>query len=511
MRRVPNGLRPKALPHNPTAITIGGMIPSKSFAAVVAFLLAAAARGGDAPAPATSAVTPATTPSTSPSSSIHVVAKGTLVPDVSGDAIFEAVGPLEVRVRAKQYAGELVVVSAAGDGALVKKGDIILQIDSAPAERELALANNELVLAEANLVKAKDDARLGETADGVALALAQKELENAGAALKWFESAEGPDMVKQAEVMLKMAKDQIEDQGDELDQLKKMYKTEDLTTATADIVVKRAVRQLSRSQEMLGITQNQTGKVKELTFPQTRFTSEQAVKKAKVALEQLESAQAQSRVARATSLVSAQIAQEKATQKVAELRLDVAQLKVAAPSDGVVYWGFMQNGAWQNPNPRALLAGEKAAAQQILLTLAYPGKLRAVLNVPENKLAFVVAGQAADVAPKLLPERRYEGKVSSIARTATARGGVTGFEVEIDAGDLDGRLSPGMTAVVKVETAKIEDVVVVPVGAVEGNKVKVMVEGKGEVEREVVTGRSDGKMVEIVKGLGVGEKVTVKQ
>jgi multidrug efflux pump subunit AcrA (membrane-fusion protein) len=460
----------------------------------------AAVRADDAPGGAAPAAAPKT----------HTVARGALSLDFSGDGVFEPVDPVEVRLRPRAFGGDLLVASSAADGKAVKKGEVVLEIDAEPVRRELAGAENDLVLARANTKKAKEDVRLGDAADAVALDSAAKELDNAKVALKWFEVAEGPDLIKQADLQSKMARDGIEDQQDELDQLKKMYKTEDLTTATADIVVKRAVRQLTRSQEMLGITDNQSRKIKEIQHPQTKFNAEQAVKKADVALEQLKVTQEQAKVARSTALVAAEIAQAKAEQKVSELKGDLAQLKVTAPADGVVYWGMMQNGAWQNPNPRALEKGEKVTPQQVVAVIAAPGKLRGSVAVAENKLAAIQPGQKATVTPKLLPQTKYDGTVSRIAKTTSTIAGASGFEVEIDLDAVDARLAPGMSAAIKIEAGKAENVLLVPTSAVEGGKVKVAAEGKAEEEREVVTGRTDGKMVEVVKGLAEGEKVVVK-
>ena len=65
-------------------------------------------------------------------------------------------------------------------------------------------------------------------------------MKEAEESVKWFETVDGPQMLKGVELNLEQAKNQMNDKGDELDQLKKMYKSEELTNDTADIVVKRA-------------------------------------------------------------------------------------------------------------------------------------------------------------------------------------------------------------------------------------------------------------------------------
>jgi multidrug efflux pump subunit AcrA (membrane-fusion protein) len=432
----------------------------------------------------------------------HTAVRGNLTVTIEGDATLESVDAFEVRVRPKAYVAEWAVASSVENGQVVKKGDVVLEIESSGIKRELVAAESELMLAKANARKAEEDARLGEMADRLAMAESERSLENAKVALKWFEEKDGPNMLKQAEIQLKGVMDNIEDQEDELAQLKKMYKSEELTSATADIVIKRAVRQLERSKQMSTITQDHVAKTKEVSMPQGKEAAEMAVKKADVALAQLKVAQAQGAVARSAAVTGAQVALGRAEQKVADLRADLEQMSVKSPVDGVVYWGGLAGGQWQNNAAKALKRGEKVAPQLVIMTIAPAGKMKAVIAVPEAKVASVAVGQAAQVSPKLLSEKKYDGKVTAISRTAGARAGASGFDVTLDLPEVDERLAPGMTAAVRIAAGEARDVVLLPVSAVKDGKVKT-----DAGERAVKVGRTDGKMVEIVEGVKEGEKV----
>lgn len=444
-----------------------------------------------------------------PAQKLHRVQRGVLHIVIEGEATFEPVDAQEVRIRPRAYAGELVVTSVAAAGASVKKGDVILEIDPTHLLRDLDAASGELTVAKANYRKATEDARLGDLSDKIALEASQRELDNARTNLKWFDEVDGPNATKGGDIQVKDFKDRMDDQSDELDQLKKMYKTDDLTTATADIVIKRAVRGLERAKEQLPIVQDMARKTKEVANPQTRSGLEIAVKRAEVALAQLQVAQEQGKVAREHAAATAKLALTKAQQKVSDLSTDKDALKVAAGADGVVYYGALVGGQWQNVNPKALRAGEKLAAQQVLMTLITPGKLAAVMVVPENKVSMVQVGAKAQVTPKLLPTLNTKGTVTWIARVAAARGGASGFEVQMDLSGADPRLCPGMTAVTKLAPQKIEGVLVVPANCVKEGKSLVHRGGKDE-EREVMVGRSDGKNLEIVDGLAEGEEVLAR-
>src|SRR4051794_36094921 len=112
---------------------------------------------------------PATGPSTVPAREKETltVKRGSINASIDADGYFEAIDPVEVRVRPKQYQGELLILSAAPNGASAKAGESILEIDPKELNRQLAAAENELLAAQANAEKAQADLTLGEQADAL--------------------------------------------------------------------------------------------------------------------------------------------------------------------------------------------------------------------------------------------------------------------------------------------------------------------------------------------------------
>src|SRR5206468_776794 len=173
-----------------------------------------------------------------------VVKRGAIHPHIDADGFFEPIDPLEVRVRPEAFVGDLKIVSLAAHGASVKKGGVLLELEGDALKHQIAAADADLANATASVAKAKTDLELGEQADQIAMKVQEKDLANAKAALQWFDDVDGNQMITSAQMQTRTAKAAVEDQQDELDQLKKMYKSEELTNATADIVVKRALRNL---------------------------------------------------------------------------------------------------------------------------------------------------------------------------------------------------------------------------------------------------------------------------
>src|SRR5262249_48729784 len=140
----------------------------------------------------------------------------------------------------------LTVTKVAGHGAAVKKGDSILELEATHYNWAMEAAKNELANARANLKKVEFDGDLAVKQEALSLRMQEDMVKNAEAGVQWFEKVDGPQMLMQQELLVKQLKDSVGDQEDELDQLKKMYQSEELTNATADIVTKRAVRRLEQ-------------------------------------------------------------------------------------------------------------------------------------------------------------------------------------------------------------------------------------------------------------------------
>jgi multidrug resistance efflux pump len=333
----------------------------------------------------------------------------------------------------------------------------------------------------------------------------QQETKNAESAVKWWEQVDGPQMLTSAELQVKMSRANVEDQEDELDQLKKMYKGEDLTSQTADIVIKRSVRQLDVSKTMSKMTEERSEKTETHTYPIARQSVADALEASKQRLEMLKAAQAHAAVLRKTALSSAKLAAAASEKKLNDLKKDQALFTVKAPSDGTVLYGYSSGGSWTGADPKTMRPGERLTSGSIVMTLFKPGDLKVELTVPEAQSGWVKQGIKARVTPVAFPELSYDGTCAAPAPKPGA--GSLSFATTINVGDVDPRIVPGMKATVRVDGGEADGVLLVPVGAVTGGKVWVHGKDGQDTQKDVTTGRSDGKMIEIKQGLSEGDQV----
>jgi hypothetical protein len=438
------------------------------------------------------------------------VRRGDIATTIELDGYFEPTESYEVRIRPKAYQGELLIAAAPSSGATVKKAESLLQIDADELNKQVSAAENELNAARANFAKAQADVQLGEAGDALAMKIQQNELSNAEAGLKWWEAVDGAHMLKGAELAVKAAKDSVEDQTDELDQLKKMYKSEELTNATADIVVKRALRARERAQVMQGMQEAREGKVKGFDYNVQRQKLLFAIEQQKQALAELSAKQAQSAVTRKTALVGAQMALDKAQTKFDELKEDQVQFATEAPFDGVVYAGEFQQGRWPAAaNPRALRKDEKVQPGAVALTLVPAGKLRLTIDVPENKLQYVKPDMKLRVIPLVATDAVTTGTIGAPSASPINKDNMQAYPTPVALEKLDPRLAAGQRATARIDV-EATNVLLVPSSALSKGRVKVRTADGKTQWRDVITGHSDGDVTEIRDGVTEGEQVITK-
>ena len=434
---------------------------------------------------------------------------GALNASVEAQGYFEPVDPLEIRIRPKAYSGDLTITSVVPNGAKVKKGDVVLQIDPVTIDKQLLAAENEVTASHATLTKAQADAKLGAAQDELSLKVQTEATQRAQDEVKWFADVDGPNILLEADQVVKNVKANVDDQQDELNELKKMYKTDDLTTDTADIVVKRAVRNLENTKIALKIQTEMADKTKKEVYPARKLQVEEAAKQAEYQLEQLQTAQAQSKVLRETGLVTALAATKAADEHLADLKKDKEKLIVVAPEDGVVLYGQLTNGGFQGADERSFRTGEKITPNQVVMTFYTPGKLRLHVDLAEAKFFQIRPSSKATMSPVAFPHEKLEGKTDrSPAQPIVTQQGPQ-YVLTVECAKQDKKLAPGMRANLQVEAPGTETAILVPTTAVADGKVWIQTD-EGVEKRAVVVGKSDGKHTEIKQGLSDGDQVLVE-
>ncbi len=165
--------------------------------------------------------------------------KSPLKVTVDLDGVFEAQTAHEISIKPEEWS-MLTVESAAEHGAQVRQGDVLLSLETEKLDRAIADLRAELGLSEIALKQDEDHLRALEKTTPMDLETSQRAARVAEEDRKYFFEVDRPFRLKSAEFGLKVAKEFLEYDEEELHQLEKMYKADDITEETEQIVLKRA-------------------------------------------------------------------------------------------------------------------------------------------------------------------------------------------------------------------------------------------------------------------------------
>ncbi len=446
----------------------------------------------------------ATQPATPPKTPAHTVKRGTISVDIQTDATLLPADAFEVKLKGRAYGGPFSVVSAAGHLASVKKGESLLVLEDTNYKWMIVQVENELTAARSALRKVEKDQQIAKEAEALALAQQEEAFKNTENSVKWWETVEGPQTLMMSDLQLQSAKFSLEDQEDELDQLRKMYKSEELTNATADIVIKRALRRADMAKVNLKVYQDRNTRLKTYEYPNMDRRMQESLITARHSLANLKSAQEHGAVLRKNTLSAAHIAVEQAERKFSDLKADSGLFSFKAPFDGIVVYHQLPEGTGSD---RVLKPDDKIAAGATVMQLVAPGKLRLEISLNEMQAFWVRQGAKARITAAAMPHVVYEGTCGAPLAAPRAQPPGFGFVLPIGIEKVDARLLPGMKANVKVEAGRVESVIVIPIDHLSGGQVTVRLKDGKTERRDVTVGQSDGKLVEIRSGLKEGDQI----
>ncbi|HYL83037.1 MAG TPA: efflux RND transporter periplasmic adaptor subunit [Candidatus Angelobacter sp.] len=294
-------------------------------------------------------------------------------------------------------------------------------------------------------------------------------------------------------------------------------------SAEAEIQQSRAAARLKEEQDLTDVM-NAKFEAEKARIDATKqeilsaIDGEQAKLKVADAEQKLTEAEAKLKADR--GLASADFATKK--QKLDQAKFQVQQdernlasMTLRAPLDGIV---ALQN-HWQPQGGRApFKPGDRAWPGQAVAELPDVSSLKIAARVEEAERGQLKTGQSATVRVDALPDRSFEGRLDTISPTASLDFEAgwpipRNFAVELAFSETDPRLSPGMSATIRVAVAKIPDGIVIPTGALfrkGGQSVTYVRRGSKFEETPVEVSRRSTEEVLIAKGLMPGEQVALK-
>ena len=408
------------------------------------------------------------------------------------------------------------------NGARVKKGDLLVELDSAPIQEQLdeQILETEQAREKFMLAQAKYDNQITQNETNEAEAALQVEL--ASLELKMFADKDNGTHKLEVEAI----KRQIDDLNN------------DILAAQASLELRRNDKQAMEQLFRLGYAAKSELDRSRLDFLQAesayaakfnRLNTELSTlskketyerKMAEMRLEgKLKTAErglaqvirnneAQLTQAK-TSLETRRELLHKEQELLARYEEQLEKCKILAPQDGMVAYASSRN--------EQIRAGIPVRARQHILSLPDLSAMQVVTSIHESVLNQVHPGLKTTIRVDAFPDDVFRGTVKAVAvlpdQTGWFNSDTKAYATTVVIDQEVENLKPGMTAVVEIHVDHLKNILAVPVQAIvqEGKATWCYVacnDGKLE-RRDVKLGATNDRVVQVLSGIREGDSVVL--
>jgi HlyD family secretion protein len=426
---------------------------------------------------------------------------------------FTAKDSIPIKVQMESFHNQLTITKVADAGAMVKKGEVILELDASELVQMKAQADVDVQTATNDVVQAAQDLKIQELKNRIDMERAQYDVDSAALKLKKFIELEGPKAVKEAEAKIRDAvntRDEMTQNHKFLLDMKKEDLVSEAEVKRAELAAKKAEGDLEIAQLALELTRKfeQPLELQRLKNVHADAVSFQAAKQGELSALTMQ---------KKSALLRAESAQKQKKALLDKVSSDLDHAVVKAPVEGIVLYGDASQMRYWGQQMKVAV-GEKVNPHYTILTIPDLSAFKVKLGVDESEVNKVKAGLAVLIRPEALPDAVFKGRIKSVGSVPSPREDWTSdpsrskFEVEIDVDGVDPRLKPGMKGRVDIGVDEVKGALHIPLDAVfekDGKTFCYVVGGVRPEERKVRIGRSSADFAEVLEGLSEGEKVAL--
>ena len=449
----------------------------------------------------------------SETNSIATVTRGALKGKVQLEAVFEAADMRPLKLEPHVWA-DLTVLEAVPHGKAVRKGDLLVKLETEKIEEQIKDMEQDRPAGAVGLELAAAEFENLQKATPLKLEASRRSQRLADEDYDYFVTTSRVQKEKVARFGVKAAEQRLEGVNEELAQLEKMYKADDLTEETEEIILKRQRFAVEASQYSLESSRLAADRDLKTGVPREHEALRAQKRDQELALALAEETLPKALTKKQLEFDKLQREQKKAEKKLADLKKDLKSLVVRAPMDGIVYYGACDNGRWSTGGAvsKKLVPTGKLSPNEVFMTIVNPEKLILRTVVPESDLSNVRAGLEGNASPVSAPDKKLPVKIEQISYVPLPGGG---FEAKLSLQRDDSvRLMPGMNCKLSFGEGKAGALLVPKEGVFgEGEQRYVFLatnDGKNE-KRTVKIGESDAKAIEIAEGLAEGDKILLRK
>lgn len=438
-------------------------------------------------------------------------ARGDLRITVVEEGQFQAKDSIGIELETEVYQEQVTITKLIEAGAAVKKGDVLIELDKAPIQRQISQADMELQAAANDVVQATEELKIQRLQNAVDLESAQNDVKMAESDVNRWRDLEGPKRLKESEAKIADAERAVAEAGREVADLKEMLK-EDLVS---EAELRKAEFALTKAEAEREFARINLRLLKEYDNPREEARILNHLAGRKLFLDSKRSAAQSVLTQKESALLRAKTNHQGREEHLTKLKSDLEKLTMKSPCDGIVLYGHPE---WFRSDDQNFRVGGKIWAHNRLLTIPDLSSFKVLAAVNEGDVNKVKEGLSVEIRPEALPTETFRGKVEKVSKVSGGnrrwwdRDGTSKFEVEISVDKTDPRLRPGMKCRVEILIEEAKGVLHVPIDSVyekDGKNFCWVLGAGGPESRPVKVGRTSLESAEILEGLAEGDKVAL--
>jgi HlyD family secretion protein len=407
--------------------------------------------------------------------------------------------------------GKTTILTLVEEGTRVKKGDLLVELDSsalldARVDQQIRVQN-----AEAAFVGARENLAVVENQAKSDIDKADLTFDFAKQDLRKYVEGEYQNTRKEAESQITLAKEELQTTEEKLKWSQKLFEKEYISQTELQIDELSA----HKNKLNLELAENNLRLLEDFTHPRNLAKLESDVNQADMALERT-NRKAKADVVQAEAELKAKESEFGRQQdKLKKNEEQIAKTKIYAPADGLVIYATSAKNQGFRGNQEPLTEGSAVNEQQELIYLPTAAAVKAVVKVHETSLQKVKAGLPVVVMVDALPGKTFTGRVEKIAPLPDAQmvwmnPDLKIYNTEVYLEGEGDNLRTGMSCKAEIIIEEYDDAIYIPVQAVlrVGGEPTVYVQGGGEFKpRKVEIGMDNNRVIRIIQGLQEGEVV----
>jgi len=407
--------------------------------------------------------------------------------------------------------GRTSIISLVPEGARVKKGDLLVELDASSLEDEKIDQEISVQNTEASYISAKENLAVIENQAKSDVDLAKLNLEFAKQDLEKYIQGEYPYEIDKADAEITLARQEHAQAEDTLKWSRQLYEEKYIsqTELQKDELAEKKkaldVQLAEKSKELLT----------EYTYKRDLAQLRSDVSQAEMALERTER-KAKADVIQAKADLKAKEAEFlRQKDKLQKIEDQIKKTKLYAPTDGLaIYATSARQGGWRS-RTEPLDEGQEVREREELIYLPTGNSSKAEIAIHESNLEKTQIGLPAIITVDALPGNTFYGTVEKIAPLPDAQSMWMNPDLKVYNSEIyiDGNneiLRTGMSCQAEIIIQQYKEAIYVPLQAVirVGTEPTVYVQDKGAfVPRKVTMGLDNNKMIHILDGLDSGDVV----